>query len=119
MLLEKARKTKFNSRVRVIYFKVNVLVVFMSQFYYKGMYKVKVVTESEGYLIVEALENFTDCIEGKSVTVKAGERRIVPLNDLVKRDTLPPMVPEHAYELRLEKKVKRMLKKYENEKSNE
>jgi hypothetical protein len=91
----------------------------MSDLYlYKGLYKVKVVTESEGYLIVEALEDFKDCIEGEKVPVKAGERRIVPPNDLVKKDALPPMVPEHAYELQLEKKVKRMVKEYEKKKSN-
>jgi len=91
----------------------------MSQFYYKGLYKVKVVTESEGYWIVEALEDFKDCIEGEKVTVKVGERRIVPSNDVIKQDTLPPMVPEHAYELKLEKKVKRMVKEYEKEKNKE
>jgi hypothetical protein len=89
----------------------------MNQFYYKGLYKVKVVTESEGYWIVEAQEDFKDCIEGESVKVKAGERRIVQPNDLVKKDTLPPMVPEHAYELQLEKKVKRMVEEYEKDKS--
>jgi hypothetical protein len=89
----------------------------MSQFYYKGLYKVKVVTESEGYWIVEAQEDFKDCIEGESVTVKAGERRIVPPNDLVKKDDPSPMVPEHDYELQLEKKVKCMVEEYEKDKS--
>ena len=91
----------------------------MSHFYYKGLYKVKVVTESEGYWIVEALEDFKDCIEGEKVPVKAGERRIVPPNDVVKKDDLRPMVPEHAYELGLEKKVKRMVADYEKEKKKE
>ncbi len=89
----------------------------MTQIYYKGLYKVRVVTESEGYWIVEALEDFKDCIEGESVSVKAGERRIVPINDLIKQDTSPPMVAEHEYELQLEKKVKRMVEEYEKEKS--
>jgi hypothetical protein len=89
------------------------------QYYYKGLYKVKVVTQSEGYWIVEALEDFKDCIEGEKVPVKAGERRIVPPADLVKKDTLPPMVAEHAYELQLEKKVKRMVKEYEEGKTKE
>jgi hypothetical protein len=88
----------------------------MSQFYYKGLYKVKVVTESDGYWIVEAQEDFKDCIEGEKVPVKAGERRIVQPSDLVKKDDLKPMVQEHEYELRLEKKVKRMVKEYEKEK---
>jgi hypothetical protein len=93
--------------------------IFMSQFYYKGLYRVKVVTESEGYWIVEAQEDFKDCIEGEKVPVKAGERRIVQPNDLVKKDDLAPMVPEHAYELQLEKKVQRMVKEYEKEKGKE
>lgn len=57
-------------------------------YYYKGLHKVKVVTESEGYWIVEALEDFKDCLEGEKVPVKAGERRIVPPEDL-KKDALP------------------------------
>jgi hypothetical protein len=87
-----------------------------SFYYYKGKYKVKVVTESEGYWIVEALEDFKDCLEGEKVPVKAGERRIVQPNELVKEETLPPMVPEHEYELELEKKVKRMVKEWESKK---
>ncbi len=88
----------------------------MSEFYfYKGLYKVKVVTESEGYWIVEALEDFKDCIEGEKVPVKAGERRIVQPTDLVKKEDLKPMVQEHEYELKLEKKVKRMVEEYEKE----
>lgn len=63
----------------------------MSEFYYyKGRYKVKVVTESEGYWIVEALEDFKDCIDGEKIAVKAGERRIVPSNDLVKKSSVSP-----------------------------
>ena len=84
----------------------------MTEFYYKGLYKVKVVTESEGYWIVEALEDFKDCIEGEKVPVRTGERRIVQPIDVIKKDTLPPMVPEHAYELQLEKKVKRMVEDF-------
>jgi hypothetical protein len=86
-------------------------------YFYKGLYKVKVVTESEGYWIVEALEDFEDCVDGEKVAVKTGERRIVQPNDLIKKDTLPPMVPEHAYELELEKKVKRMVKEYDEKNS--
>ena len=91
----------------------------MSQFYYKGLYKVKVVTQSNGYWIVEAQEDFKDCIEGEKVPVKAGERRIVQPTDLVKKEDLKPMVQEHEYELELEKKVKRMVKEYEREKGKE
>jgi hypothetical protein len=91
--------------------------IFLDPFYYyKGKYKVKVVTESDGYWIVEALEDFKDCLEGEKVPVKAGERRIVQPNELVKEEALPPMVPEHEYELELEKKVKRMVKEWESKK---
>jgi hypothetical protein len=85
-------------------------------YYYKGKYKVKVVTESDGYWIVEAVEDFKDCLEGEKVSVKAGEKRIVQPNELVREEVLPPMVPEHEYELQLEKKVKRMVKDWESEK---
>ena len=82
----------------------------MSEFsYYKGLYKVKVLTRSEGYWIVEALENFEDCSEGEAITVKKGEQRIVSEDTLFKQKTLPPMVREHQYELNMEKKLKRMI----------
>jgi len=77
--------------------------------YYKGLYKVKVLTRSEGYWIVEALENFEDCSEGEAITVKKGEQRIVSEDTLFKQKTLPPMVREHQYELNMEKKLKRMI----------
>ena len=41
--------------------------------YYKGKHKVKVLTESRGYWIVEALEPFEDSTYGRKVKVKAGE----------------------------------------------
>lgn len=92
----------------------------MSQiYYYKGLFQVKVVTESEGYWIVESLEDFKDCINGEKVDVKVGERRIVEPNDLVKKDDLPPIVPEHAYELQLEKKIKRMVQESEKQSQNQ
>ena len=77
--------------------------------YYKGKYKVKVVTESVGYLTVEALEDFDDIVDGEKVTVKVGERRIVPVNTVHKEKALPPMVKEHAYELKMEKKLKQIV----------
>jgi hypothetical protein len=86
----------------------------MSDFYfYKGLYKVKVLTESEGYWIVEAQEDFEDYLDGEKVAVKAGEQRIVPPSELHKKKVLSPPVPEHVYERRLEKKVKRMVEKAE------
>jgi len=77
--------------------------------FYKGLYKVKVVTESEGYWIVEALQDFEDCSEGEGITVRKGERRIVPPDTLFEKRTLPPMVKEHEYELNMEKKLKKII----------
>ena len=77
--------------------------------YYKGVRKVKVVTESEGYWIVEALEEFEDDVDGEKVKVKVGEQRIVPSNTGHKRKYLPPPVKEHVYELQMEKKLKRLV----------
>jgi len=77
--------------------------------FYKGKHKVKVVTKSVGYWIVEALEPFEDVVEGEKVTVKTGERRIVPSNTVHKRKSLPPPVKEHTYELKMERKLKRLV----------
>lgn len=79
--------------------------------YYKGKHKVKVVTQSDGYWIVEALEEFKDTLNGEKVTVKVGEQRIVPPQSVYKNKTLPPPIKEHEYELKMEKKVKRMVAK--------
>jgi hypothetical protein len=87
--------------------------------YYKGVNKVKVLTESEGYWIIEALEEFDDDIDGEKVTVKVGERRIVPSESVYKRKFLAPPVKEHAYELNMEEKIKRLVadeKKKDNKK---
>jgi hypothetical protein len=86
----------------------------MSQnFYYKGLYKVKVVTKSQGYWIVEAQEDFQDNMNCQKIIVKKGQTRIVEPKDLHKRKTIPPPIPEHSYELKLEKKVKKMVEEYE------
>jgi len=77
--------------------------------FYKGLHKVKVVTESEGYWIVEALEGFEDFLDGKKINVVVGERRIVQPSELHKSKVLSPPIPEHVYERNLEKKVKQML----------
>jgi hypothetical protein len=77
--------------------------------YYKGVHRVKVVTESEGYWIVEALEEFEDSVDGEKVTVKTGEQRIVPSDTVHKRKYFAPPVKEHAYELKMEKKLKRLV----------
>jgi hypothetical protein len=79
--------------------------------YYRGQHKVKVVTQSEGYWTIEALEDFEDTVDKQKTTVKTGEQRIVPPNLLFKQRTLPPTVKEHEYELEMEKKLKRMVAK--------
>ena len=85
--------------------------------YYKGVHKVKVLTKSEGYWIVEALEEFEDDMDGEQVKVKVGEQRIVPSNTVHKRKYLPPPRKEHAYELKTEKKLKKLVD--EEEKNQE
>jgi len=70
---------------------------------------VKVSTQSTGGWIVEALEPFTDLVNGERVEVKQGERRNVAVNLLYKRKGLPPIVPEHTYELKMEKKLKKII----------
>lgn len=77
--------------------------------YYKGKHKVKVVTESQGYWIVEALEEFQDIVNGEKVKIDIGERRIVTPNLLFKKKGLPPPAKEHVYELKMEKKLKRLI----------
>ncbi len=77
--------------------------------YYRGLHKVRVVTQSEGYWIVEALEDFEDFVDNERTPVKTGEQRIVPPNLVYKQKTLPPMVKEHAYELEMEKKLRRIV----------
>ena len=79
--------------------------------YYRGLHKVRVVTQSEGYWTVEALEDFEDTVDNQKTAVKTGEQRIVPPNLVFKQRTLPPTVKEHAYELEMEKKLKRMVAK--------
>lgn len=83
--------------------------------YYKGRHKVKVVTKSVGYLTIEALEDFEDLVEGERIRVRAGERRIVPINAVSHQKKLTLSVKEHAYELEMEEKLKRLVA--EDEKS--
>jgi hypothetical protein len=81
--------------------------------FYKGKFMVKVLTKSRAYWIVEALEPFEDLVRGEKVHVKAGERRIVVPSLLFKRESLPPPVKEHVYELKMEKKLKRFIEEKE------
>jgi hypothetical protein len=83
--------------------------------YYRGLHKVKVLTESVGYWIVEALEDFEDVVDGEKIIVTKGEQRIVPPNQVFKERSLPPMVKEHAYELKMEKKLKRMVEEQQHQ----
>lgn len=86
----------------------------MSELYfYKGLYKVKVLTKSEGYWIVEAQENFEDYLNDTRVEVKMGEQRIVEPSTLHNKKVLSPPVPEHVYERQLEKKVKDIISDYD------
>lgn len=79
--------------------------------FYKGKFRVKVMTESKGNWIVEALEPFEDMLAGQRVKVRVGEQRIVPPNLLFEREGLPPPVKEHVYELKMEKRLKKLLSK--------
>jgi len=83
--------------------------------YYKGKHKVRVLTESRGNWIVEALEAFEDIVDGEKIKVKKGERRIVAPNLLFQREALPPPVKEHVYELKMEKKLKHLVDEEEKE----
>lgn len=77
--------------------------------YYKGKFKVAVLSMSEGNYVVEALEGFEDEVYGKLEKVKVGEKRIVAPNLLFKRRGMAPMVKEHAYELKMERKLKKLV----------
>ena len=77
--------------------------------YYKGKYKVKVLTKSRGSWIVEALEKFEDVFQGENVKVSVGQRRFVAPNLLFKEKGLSPPPREHVYELKMEKKLKRLV----------
>jgi hypothetical protein len=84
--------------------------------YYKGKYKVRVLTRSRGNWIVEALEEFQDVVHGEKSKVKVGAQRIVAPNLLFKKKGLSPPPKEHAYELKMEEKLKDLIKKEEDHK---
>jgi hypothetical protein len=81
--------------------------------FYKGKYMVKILAESRGNWVVEALEPFEDVVYGEKLCVKSGERRIVAPNLLFKRKGLPPPFKEHTYELKMEKKLKHLVEEEE------
>ena len=70
-----------------------------------------------GYVTIEALEDFEDIVEGEKVLVKKGEMRIVPTVEVCRQKGLAPMVKEHAYELKMEKKLKEMVAAEEKKKN--
>lgn len=84
--------------------------------YYKGKYRVAVLSESPDNWVVEALEPFEDEVYGKKVKVNTGEKRIVAPNLLFKRESLSPPVKEHTYELEMEKKLKKLVAEQEKDK---
>ena len=86
--------------------------------YYKGKHKVRIVTQSEGYWIAEALEDFEDLVDDQKTIVKAGEQRILPPSLVSRKPKLPPVIKEHTYELQMEKKLKRLVAKEEQTKQN-
>jgi len=81
--------------------------------FYKGRFKVKILSKSRGNWLVEALEPFEDTVNGERANVKAGEKRIVVPNLLFLKKSLPPPMKEHVYELEMEKKLKRIIEKDE------
>ena len=81
--------------------------------FYKGKHKVKVLSESRGNWVVEALEAFEDVVDGEKIHVKVGEKRIVPPNLLYERESLPPPAKEHVYELKMEKTLEKIVEKGE------
>jgi hypothetical protein len=87
----------------------------MSQnvYFYKGLYKVKVVTQSQDYWVVEAQEDFQDTVNCQKVTVKTGQTRIVEPKELHKRKPCLRQFQNTLYERKLEKKVKKMVEDYE------
>lgn len=84
--------------------------------FYKGKHKVAVLSQSRGNWVIEALEPFEEEVYGEKVKVKTGERRIVAPNMLFRQRGLPPVVKEHTYELKMEKKLKRLVGEQERKK---
>jgi hypothetical protein len=87
--------------------------------YYKGKYKVRVLTKSRGSWIVEALEEFQDDVQGEKVEVKPGAQHIVAPNLLFKKKGLPPPLKEHVYELKMEKRLKHLIAEEGKKKKSE
>ena len=84
--------------------------------FYKGKHRVKVLSESRDGWTVEAMESFKDVVNGEKVEVNTGEQRIVAPNLLFEREGLSPPVKEHVYELKMEKRLKKIVEREEKAK---
>jgi hypothetical protein len=85
--------------------------------FYKGKYRVKILSKSQANWLVEALEPFEDEVFGEAARVETHERRFVAPNLLFVKKGLGPPFKEHTYELKMERKLKRLIKREENKKS--
>jgi len=85
--------------------------------FYKGKHKVKVLSKSEANWLVEALEPFEDEVFGETARVQTHEKRFVAPNLLFVKKGLAPPFKEHTYELEMERKLKRLIKKEEDKKT--
>lgn len=72
--------------------------------YYRGEHKVKIVAQSEGYWIVEALEDFEESIGSQKTVIKAGEQRTLLPNLFFKRRNLQLTTKRHMKRLRQKEK---------------
>jgi hypothetical protein len=54
-------------------------------------------------------------LNGQEVRVKTGERRIVAPNLLFRKQNISLPVKEHAYELKMEKKLKHLVQRKKSE----
>ncbi len=84
--------------------------------YYKGKYKVSILSKSQDSWLIKALEPFEDCVYAETVTVKVGEERFVSPTQLFKKKGYVGPVPEHVYEQNMEKKLKHIVEKEEDKK---
>ncbi|MGD6935107.1 MAG: hypothetical protein ACQCN5_12965 [Candidatus Bathyarchaeia archaeon] len=85
-------------------------------YFYKGASRVKVVTESEGYWLIEALEDFVDYVDGERVSINVGERRLVP-PDALNSEMVSSKVKTPVFEQQMEKKtIQRMVEESRDKK---
>ncbi|NLE05037.1 MAG: hypothetical protein GX638_09590 [Crenarchaeota archaeon] len=63
-------------------------------YYYKNKHKVKILTKTNGYLIVEALEKFEDTLNSKKIIMQIGEKRIIPTSATKKSKPTGKHIPK-------------------------